>query len=116
MWNKNNQIDSVIDHLRDYVQLKSTSTELPLFGSQNPTGATSGLNQDTLESLKIQKQAMKEKNVELSRKVESLNLDIEEFKLTVADDKRKIDLLKNECDEWRRKYKEELKVMMMIDR
>lgn len=114
MWNKNNQIDSVVDHPRDYIQLKSTSTELPLFSSQNNSGSTSGLNQDTLESLKIQKQAMKEKNVELSRKVESLNLDIEEFKLTVADDKRKIDLLKNECDEWRRKYKEELKVMMMM--
>ena len=53
---------------------------------------------------------MKEKNTELSRKIDSLNLDIEEYKLTVADDKRKLELLKNECDEWRRKYKEEIKV------
>ena len=66
--------------------------------------------QDSIETLKIQKQAMKEKNTELTRKIDSLNLDIEEFKLTVADDKRKIELLKNECDEWRRKYKEEIKV------
>ena len=53
---------------------------------------------------------MKEKNTELTRKIDSLNLDIEEYKLTVADDKRKLELLKNECDEWRRKYKEEIKV------
>ena len=46
----------------------------------------------------------------MSRKIDSLNLDIEEYKLTVADDKRKLELLKNECDEWRRKYKEEIKV------
>lgn len=72
-------------------------------------GASSATNQDSIESLKVQKQAMKEKNIELSRRVDSLVLDIEEFKLTVADDKRKIDLLKNECDEWRRKYKEEVK-------
>ena len=53
---------------------------------------------------------MKEKNLELSRRVDSLVLDIEECKLTIADDKRKIDLLKTECDEWRRKFKEEVKV------
>lgn len=76
--------------------------------------AATTANQDSLESLKIQKQAMKEKNMELSRKVDSLNLDLEEYKLTVSDNKRKIDLLKNEVDEWRRKYKEEVKVSHLI--
>ena len=66
-------------------------------------------SQDDVESLRIQRQAMKEKNVKLSRQVESLRLDVEELTLKTEDDKRKLDLLKTECDEWRRKYKEEVK-------
>lgn len=81
---------------------------MPLFSGQPSSSSASA--QDSIETLKIQKQAMKEKNTELTRKIDSLNLDIEEYKLTVADDKRKLELLKNECDEWRRKYKEEIKV------
>ena len=52
---------------------------------------------------------MKEKNAQLSRQLNSLRLDVEELTLKVTDDKRKLDLLKAECDEWRRKYKEEVK-------
>ena len=66
-------------------------------------------SQDDVESLRIQRQAMKEKNIQLSRQVESLRLDVEELTLKTEDDKRKLDLLKTECDEWRRKYKEEVK-------
>ena len=66
-------------------------------------------NQDDIESLRIQRQAMKEKNAQLSRQLNSLRLDVEELTLKVTDDKRKLDLLKAECDEWRRKYKEEVK-------
>lgn len=66
-------------------------------------------SQDDVESLRIQRQAMKEKNVKLSRQVESLRLDVEELTLKTEDDKRKLDLMKTECDEWRRKYKEEVK-------
>ena len=66
--------------------------------------------QDDLESLRIQRQAMKEKNVQLSQQVDSLRLDVEELKLKTEDDQRKLSLMKTECDEWRRKYKEEVKV------
>ena len=62
--------------------------------------------QDDLESLRIQRQAMKERNVQLSQ----LRLDVEELKLKTEDDQRKLSLMKTECDEWRRKYKEEVKV------
>ena len=48
--------------------------------------------------------------MELTRKIDSLTLDVEELKLSQSDSQRKIELLKNECDEWRRKYKEEVKV------
>ena len=89
-------------------QLKSTNTELPLFTTQG-TSSTAA-SQDSIESLRIQKQAMKEKIVELTRKIDSLTLDVEELKLSQSDSQRKIELLKNECDEWRRKYKEEVKV------
>ena len=66
--------------------------------------------QDDLESLRIQRQAMKEKNIQLSQQVDSLRLDVEELKLKTEDDQRKLSLMKTECDEWRRKYKEEIKV------
>ena len=66
--------------------------------------------QDDLESLRIQRQAMKEKNVQLSQQVDSLRLDVEELKLKTEDDQRKLSMMKTECDEWRRKYKEEVKV------
>ena len=66
--------------------------------------------QDDLESLRIQRQAMKEKNIQLSQQVDSLRLDVEELKLKTEDDQRKLSLMKTECDEWRRKYKEEVKV------
>ncbi|KNB46140.1 hypothetical protein JH06_2185 [Blastocystis sp. subtype 4] len=94
LWNKNSQIDS----------LKSTNTDIPMF-----TTTSAPQSQDDVESLRIQRQAMKEKNVKLSRQVESLRLDVEELTLKTEDDKRKLDLLKTECDEWRRKYKEEVK-------
>ena len=55
-------------------------------------------------------QSLKEKNSELTRTVDGLKLDVEELKLNAENDKRKLELLKNECDEWRRKYKEEVKV------
>lgn len=95
-------------------QLKSTNTELPLFTTQG-TSSTAA-SQDSIESLRIQKQAMKEKNVELTRKIDSLTLDVEELKLSQSDSQRKIELLKNECDEWRRKYKEEVKVGELSER
>lgn len=84
--------------------MKSTNTELPLYTSSLPQQ-----NQDDIESLRIQRQAMKEKNAQLSRQVNSLRLDVEELTLKTNDDKRKLELLKTECDEWRRKYKEEVK-------
>lgn len=85
--------------------MKSTNAELPLYSAQ-PAQAS----QDDVESLKIQRQSLKEKNSELTRTVDGLKLDVEELKLNVENDKRKLELLKNECDEWRRKYKEEVKV------
>lgn len=48
--------------------------------------------------------------MQLSQQVDSLRLDVEELKLQTADDQRKLGLMKAECDEWRRKYKEEVKV------
>ena len=85
--------------------MKSTNAELPLYSTQ-PAQAS----QDDVESLKIQRQSLKEKNSELTRTVDGLKLDVEELKLNAKNDKRKLELLKNECDEWRRKYKEEVKV------
>lgn len=85
--------------------MKSTNAELPLYSTQ-PAQAS----QDDVESLKIQRQSLKEKNGELTRTVDGLKLDVEELKLNADNDKRKLELLKNECDEWRRKYKEEVKV------
>ena len=85
--------------------MKSTNAELPLYSAQPAQPA-----QDDVESLKIQRQSLKEKNSELTRTVDGLKLDVEELKLNVENDKRKLELLKNECDEWRRKYKEEVKV------
>lgn len=85
--------------------MKSTNAELPLYSTQ-PAQAS----QDDVESLKIQRQSLKEKNSELTRTVDGLKLDVEELKLNAENDKRKLELLKNECDEWRRKYKEEVKV------
>lgn len=85
--------------------MKSTNAELPLYSAQ-PSQAS----QDDVESLKIQRQSLKEKNSELTRTVDGLKLDVEELKLNAKNDKRKLELLKNECDEWRRKYKEEVKV------
>ena len=67
-----------------------------------------------METLRIQRQAMKEKNLQLSKQIDSLTLDLEELRLTVADDARKLGLLRTECDEWRRKYKEEVKVRFRI--
>lgn len=66
--------------------------------------------QDDLESLRIQRQALKERNAQLTQQMDSLRLDVEELKLQTADDQRKLGLMKAECDEWRRKYKEEVKV------
>ena len=85
--------------------MKSTNAELPLYSTQ-PAQAS----QDDVESLKIQRQSLKEKNSELTRTVDGLKLDVEELKLNAENDRRKLELLKNECDEWRRKYKEEVKV------
>lgn len=53
---------------------------------------------------------MRQKNTELARQIDGLKLDVEELKMNAENDKRKIELLKNECDDWRRKYKEEVKV------
>ena len=90
--------------------MKSTNAELPLYSTQ-PAQAS----QDDVESLKIQRQSLKEKNSELTRTVDGLKLDVEELKLNAENDKRKLELLKNECDEWRRKYKEEVKVTRRVD-
>ena len=56
--------------------MKSTNTDIPMF-----TTTSAPQSQDDVESLRIQRQAMKEKNVKLSRQVESLRLDVEELTL-----------------------------------
>lgn len=53
---------------------------------------------------------MRQKNTELTRQIDGLKLDVEELKMNAENDKRKIELLKNECEDWRHKYKEEVKV------
>ena len=63
-----------------------------------------------MESLRMQRQALKERIAQLTQQADSLRLDVEELKLQAADDQRKLGLMKGECDEWRRKYKEEGKV------
>lgn len=76
---------------------------MPALPAQTP-------GQEDVEGLKIQKEAMRQKNAELAREIDGLKLDVEELKLNAENDKRKLELLKNECEDWRRKYKEEVKV------
>lgn len=102
LWNKNSQIDSVLSFASSHAKLKSTSSELPLL-------APSTQSQDDMDSLRIQRQALKDRNAQLSHQIDTLKLDLEEASLKSADNARKIDLLRSECDEWRRKYKEEVK-------
>lgn len=75
-----------------------------------PATPTPAQAQEDVEGMKIQKEVMRQKNTELSRQIDGLKLDVEELKMNAENDKRKIDLLKNECEDWRRKYKEEVKV------
>ena len=102
LWNKNSQIDSVGSFVSSRAKLKSTSTELPPL-------ASSAQSQDDMDALRIQRQALKDRNGQLSHQIDTLKLDLEEASLKSADNARKIDLLRSECDEWRRKYKEEVK-------
>lgn len=102
LWNKNSQIDSVGSFVSSHAKLKSTSTELPPL-------ASSAQSQDDMDALRIQRQALKDRNAQLSHQIDTLKLDLEEASLKSADNARKIDLLRSECDEWRRKYKEEVK-------
>lgn len=83
--------------------MKASATEVPALPAQTP-------GQEDVEGLKIQKEAMRQKNAELAREIDGLKLDVEELKLNAENDKRKLELLKNECEDWRRKYKEEVKV------
>lgn len=94
IWNKNTQIES----------LKSTKDDSSSWNSQDISQVT-----DEVNSLKLQKQALKEKIAALSKANDSLQLDKEEMKLQLGDSTRRLDILKNECEEWRWKYKEEIK-------